>query len=161
MNYNGNDIDKLKDYISVLQSQVKKYRFDALTNLPGRKDFNESLEYHAKSNHYFALYLIDLNGLKEINDNHSYEAGDDFLKKVAKEINLMSGRVYRIGGDEFSLISYEDNPPSYPISTDDYCVGLSQFNESKNAKEYFKEAERMLKKEKMEYYKSRGLERRK
>lgn len=49
--------------------------------------------------------FIDLNGLKQINDTMSHEAGDRYLKSAAEEIRRMfSEHSYRIGGDEFVIL---------------------------------------------------------
>lgn len=52
--------------------------------------------------------LIDLNGLKKVNDEYGHEAGDFLIQKVAKNISkVFYGNIYRIGGDEFVVISTE------------------------------------------------------
>lgn len=49
---------------------------------------------------------IDLNGLKKINDEQGHEAGDSFIKTAASVIgNIFPEDSYRIGGDEFVIIS--------------------------------------------------------
>lgn len=49
---------------------------------------------------------LDVNGLKEMNDNFGHDAGDTLLKKCADIIkySFSSGNFYRIGGDEFVVI---------------------------------------------------------
>ncbi|MGL4751754.1 MAG: GGDEF domain-containing protein, partial [Aeromonadaceae bacterium] len=53
-------------------------------------------------------FLIDVNGLKEINDTRGHEAGDALLKTVAERLRYclqgMTGSLYRIGGDEFVIL---------------------------------------------------------
>ena len=49
---------------------------------------------------------FDINGLKEVNDNQGHEAGDKLVKNAAKGINsVFIGDTYRIGGDEFVVIT--------------------------------------------------------
>lgn len=50
---------------------------------------------------------VDLNGLKKTNDLKGHKAGDEIIKAVADCLNIVVspfGRVYRIGGDEFTCI---------------------------------------------------------
>jgi GGDEF domain-containing protein len=51
--------------------------------------------------------VIDLDGLKEINDRDGHEAGDDALRAAANALQGLvrrSDRAYRHGGDEFALV---------------------------------------------------------
>jgi diguanylate cyclase (GGDEF)-like protein/PAS domain S-box-containing protein len=55
----------------------------------------------------FAVALIDLDGLKEINDTHGHDAGDDALAATAAALRaaLRDGDlVARLGGDEFAIL---------------------------------------------------------
>ena len=52
-------------------------------------------------------FSIDINGLKEMNDNRGHLARDDLTREVAaiiRDILGKSGECYRIGGDEFAAI---------------------------------------------------------
>lgn len=53
--------------------------------------------------------MIDVNGLKSINDNEGHAAGDTYLltvaSRLAREARIAGGTVYRIGGDEFVMLS--------------------------------------------------------
>lgn len=52
------------------------------------------------------VVYLDVNGLKEINDNLGHDSGDELLKACAKIIqnSFEIGSYYRIGGDEFVII---------------------------------------------------------
>lgn len=54
----------------------------------------------------FALFVIDANGLKYINDNFGHEIGNELIIKVTQMIVEVFGEenVYRIGGDEFAVV---------------------------------------------------------
>jgi len=54
----------------------------------------------------FALFIIDLNGLKKINDTYGHDVGNDFIIATSKIIAEVFGkdRVFRVGGDEFAVI---------------------------------------------------------
>jgi GGDEF domain-containing protein len=56
-------------------------------------------------------HVVDLDGLKEINDGFGHAFGDDIIKDVARFLRMLAARdggvVARIGGDEFVVLSYE------------------------------------------------------
>ncbi|MCR5430921.1 MAG: GGDEF domain-containing protein [Lachnospiraceae bacterium] len=58
------------------------------------------------------IYIsLDINGLKEINDNHGHAAGDKLIKGAAECMEKSFGnesRLYRIGGDEFVALLFKD-----------------------------------------------------
>ncbi|MCU0568181.1 MAG: diguanylate cyclase [Oculatellaceae cyanobacterium Prado106] len=96
--------------------------FDALTNLPNRKSFQEKLEETldiAKTNDSLVgLLFIDLDGFKLVNDTYGHQMGDLLLKAVAQRLLRClrnSDMVARLGGDEFVAIL-----PNIP-SAQDIC----------------------------------------
>lgn len=54
----------------------------------------------------FSVFVIDVNGLKFVNDNYGHEIGNELIIKVTQMIEDVFGtdNVYRIGGDEFAVI---------------------------------------------------------
>lgn len=97
---------------------------DELTGLPNRRGFEESLsELLREMPGNFALFIVDLDGLKEVNDTESYLSGDSLLRYTADVLRqgvrhnredaerypdtVARGRlntVARTGGDEFPLL---------------------------------------------------------
>jgi diguanylate cyclase (GGDEF)-like protein len=84
---------------------------DALTGLGNRRHFDQRLrEELARAARYqtpLALLLIDVDGLKVINDRGGHEAGDLALRRVAEAIAKTARRTdaaARVGGDEFALL---------------------------------------------------------
>lgn len=80
---------------------------DPLTSLYNRFALFEQSKELLNSNSPFAVYLLDLNGFKQINDHYGHQAGDQVLTDVAERLqSLMDADCtpYRIGGDEFALI---------------------------------------------------------
>jgi diguanylate cyclase (GGDEF)-like protein len=70
-----------------------------------------------------AIFFLDLDGFKPVNDNLGHEAGDIMLKKIGYRLKGVSSKfikVYRIGGDEF-VICYTD----YSDEKDLYQMGES------------------------------------
>jgi diguanylate cyclase (GGDEF)-like protein len=84
---------------------------DALTHLPNRRNFDEYLnKVHAqaaRTKKQYALFYMDLDGFKLINDRFGHDAGDDALLATITRITAIlreSDFLARVGGDEFALI---------------------------------------------------------
>lgn len=86
---------------------------DALTGVYNRARFEEELARHtalARRHSYedeAAVFMIDLDGLKQVNDRGGHAAGDAYLKSVADTIGRrlrLSDVFARIGGDEFAVL---------------------------------------------------------
>jgi diguanylate cyclase (GGDEF)-like protein/PAS domain S-box-containing protein len=85
--------------------------FDHLTNLPNRAllfdRLNQECILATRSNSKVALLFADLDGFKQVNDDHGHQAGDQVLKEVARrwlETVRASDTVARLGGDEFAIV---------------------------------------------------------
>jgi len=85
-------------------------RHDALTNLPNRTLFREQLEQAqrlAKRSDQLAVFCLDLDHFKDINDSLGHPIGDALLKQVAHRLGECIGEndtVARLGGDEFAIV---------------------------------------------------------
>lgn len=78
---------------------------DDLTGVGNRRAFvthSQVLIRKAKPG-MLGLILLDVDGLKLLNDGCGHQAGDELLETVAKHIEP-SGKLYRIGGDEFAIL---------------------------------------------------------
>jgi GGDEF domain-containing protein len=104
------DYDRLIVSLCVLALRLDLLRYDAwhdpLTSLYDRRSFDRLLEMAiARSNRYgwpFTLVIIDLDGLKSLNDEKGHPAGDDALRTLAERFRrvLRAGdSAARIGGD--------------------------------------------------------------
>ena len=103
--------EDIKDIKKVQEALYYQATHDMLTGLPNRYTLRE-LFHREKSNAdtngiKIALFFIDINRFKDINDIHGHDFGDRVIKKTA-EILLSSLRntdtVVRFGGDEFVSI---------------------------------------------------------
>lgn len=85
---------------------------DTLTGLPNRTFFQVHQAKLVKDKVPHALLVFDLDNFKKINDSLGHQVGDDILCKIAKRI-IHIGRkqdsVYRLGGDEFSILVENTN----------------------------------------------------
>ncbi len=109
------DITEQKYIEDQLKAQTKLLNFqayhDALTKLPNRALFDDRLQQsisHAhRHNEKFALFFIDLDNFKQINDTLGHHYGDEVLKIVATRICECleeEDTLSRVGGDEFTLL---------------------------------------------------------
>lgn len=93
-----------------LQDLTRMTQHDTLTGLANRKHFSEVLDRTLKQKRRrgeLALFSIDLDGFKTINDTLGHPAGDALLQQVAgrlKAIMRQQDTVARLGGDEFAII---------------------------------------------------------
>lgn len=103
-----NDISSSKRYEAQLERQA---HYDALTNLPNRVLFRIRLEAalararRVKST--MALFFLDLDRFKTINDTLGHGVGDTLLQQVGLRLSeniRESDTVARLGGDEFALL---------------------------------------------------------
>lgn len=106
-----NSIQNMLSSLEKAHADVSKLAFfDQLTGLPNRfslyKDFLKRIEKEQAS---FSVLFFDLDGFKRINDLYGHNSGDEVLKQIGRRLNAKSlrkgSRLYRIGGDEFILIS--------------------------------------------------------
>ena len=125
-NFNGDEIGDLAKNFKHMISELNAYHtelnkqknalsyqasYDSLTHLPNRALFHDRLKqsiYKSSRNHEkFALFFIDLDKFKDVNDTYGHEYGDKLLVKVAKRLNSIireDDTLARLGGDEFIVI---------------------------------------------------------
>jgi len=89
-------------------------REDALTDLPNRRYFDETLDREVarceRSHQSFGLVMADLNGFKQVNDRLGHDAGDAVLIEVARRLREFARGgdfVARLGGDEFVILIHD------------------------------------------------------
>ena len=101
--------------LDLVETRVKRLEFDALVDpLTGvgnrralERDLERSLAQAVRHGHPLSVVMIDLDGLKAVNDRHGHDAGDQALKALAGSFveNLRLGDgFYRTGGDEFVAV---------------------------------------------------------
>lgn len=89
---------------------------DGLTGLYNWRGWDRLLkaeeERSRRHGHYSAIYIIDLDGLKEVNDQCGHAAGDELIKQAAQGLKgaiRSNDTLARLGGDEFGILSVEIN----------------------------------------------------
>lgn len=95
-----------------LQNQLLEMAYrDTLTGLGNRKAFLEQLKQALdeadRLQRPLALFYIDLDRFKEVNDRFGHDAGDELLRQIAERLRSRlraPDQLYRLGGDEFTLL---------------------------------------------------------
>lgn len=84
---------------------------DALSGLANRLLFSMRLDQElsrlGQSTSGIAVFFLDLDRFKEVNDTHGHQAGDELIKQVAQRLSALlhsTDTLSRFGGDEFAII---------------------------------------------------------
>jgi diguanylate cyclase (GGDEF)-like protein/PAS domain S-box-containing protein len=98
---------------------------DSLTGLYNRAYFEEELKRMNTPRYYpLNVIMIDVNGLKAVNDAFGHQQGDQLLKNLAQLLQTTSRKgdiLARLGGDEFAIIL----PNTSLSDTETFCQRLS------------------------------------
>ncbi|MGQ0559127.1 MAG: putative bifunctional diguanylate cyclase/phosphodiesterase [Sphingosinicella sp.] len=102
----GNDLTEQRRSAQEINRLAK---YDSLTGLPNRVLMRKTLDEALANKSYSgcALFLIDLDRFKNVNDTLGHPIGDALLKQVAQRLSSVigsSGQVGRLGGDEFKAV---------------------------------------------------------
>ncbi len=121
----GSPLRRVALFSDVTENKKKEERlwqqanFDLLTLLPNRRMFQDRLDVELKkvkrSGGKLAVFFLDLDRFKEVNDTLGHHMGDQLLREAARRILACvraSDTVARLGGDEFTVILTELDGPS-------------------------------------------------
>jgi len=107
---------------SISRSRERQSLHDALTNLPNRvllqQRLSASLDEVRREGTGLALFLLDLDRFKEVNDTLGHPAGDALLEVVARRLVgavRPEDTVARLGGDEFAVLLPDIEHPNDAI----------------------------------------------
>jgi diguanylate cyclase (GGDEF)-like protein len=95
---------------------------DPLTGLANRRRLEDDLDRlseHASSAAPVQVMICDLDGFKRLNDTLGHDAGDELLVRFAAHLRQAAGdrgSVYRLGGDEFCLLSDPGQDVARPVA---------------------------------------------
>lgn len=103
-----------------LNRQLVAISTDAMTGVSSRYAYEEVLKKLNTSQlpERFAVFSIDINGLKRANDMFGHKSGDDLICAAAdciKRVFAKSGVCYRTGGDEFIVLTEADRHQAYEL----------------------------------------------
>jgi diguanylate cyclase (GGDEF)-like protein/PAS domain S-box-containing protein len=116
--YSEKDIKLLEFVSSQVATAIERKRteekirylsfHDALTGLYNRAYFEEELERYNFPRYYpLSIMMVDINGLKVINDTFGHHKGGKLLQHFASLLNSISRKgdvIARLGGDEFAIL---------------------------------------------------------
>jgi diguanylate cyclase (GGDEF)-like protein len=110
----GEEVKNKKYTVQLMRQRKDMERlanFDTLTGLPNRLSFMDTLQAQLETALFQrtnpALFYIDLDGFKDVNDTYGHDLGDSLLKHVSKRIRSHLKEhdiVARLGGDEFVVL---------------------------------------------------------
>ncbi|QFJ56348.1 EAL domain-containing protein [Pseudobutyrivibrio xylanivorans] len=105
-----------REYVQKLEQVQNQANVDALTGIKNKNAYKEKEDIMnrriaEKRQTEFALSVLDVNNLKEINDTLGHKAGDKYICDACDIICQIFKRspVYRIGGDEFVVLSLDED----------------------------------------------------
>ena len=149
------------------------YSHDTLTGLLNRSLFETDLRT-LQSSEYDSMVCtyIDVVGLHEINNHLGHRSGDSMLCFIANAARkfFASSRIYRIGGDEFVILTPNQPPYSVWVSVDrmraflrekeyEISVGIQSTNDLHRLDDAINQAEAAMRQDKQAYYARNGQER--
>lgn len=165
-----------------INEQQVKLENDALTGTLSRFAYIDTINSYANCiPEGFAVFLIDINGLKIVNDSLGHEAGDELICGAAQCIENSigkNGKTFRIGGDEFvvftimtkeqtktALIDLKQTTQAWSgkkvnqLSVSVGCI-LAKDYEGFSIEDLVKEADKSMYQQKKAYYQATGRDRR-
>ena len=117
-----------------VQKQKSLAMTDGLTKLCNRSAFDIDLSEEVRSlsrsrSVQFVLAIIDLDGMKKVNDTLGHDEGDRLLRSFAdqlKKISRSQDHAYRLGGDEFALLFRNTSLEKETLLRERFKVAVSQ-----------------------------------
>ena len=158
-------IFELELQIIDLQKEVIKYKYDYLTGLKLRIDFEEELFDLFSNKADFYLIMVDINNLHNINRDYGYHEGDLVIKKVSRIIKkYFPSLSYRIGGDEFIILeeNLDFRHREFVKEIKRYCTisVIKKTKKCKSSDNLIKKADKVMIKIKTDLYNETNIDRR-
>ena len=110
---------RLRRKIILTKGQLEQMAlYDRVTSLPNRRFFeyelNKAIHRIKRENENAALFLIDVDDFKKVNDLCGHHTGDEVLRMIAKRLKQTvraDDVIARVGGDEFAAILFKVGSP--------------------------------------------------
>lgn len=114
------DVTTLQEHAEALAKQAESDPLTGVLNRLGlEKRFGEKGSSWLKKD--YAIFMIDIDWFKKVNDHYSHHTGDELLREIAKTLLKLSktdGMVVRLGGEEFLV--------AHPWKTDEHARRFGQ-----------------------------------
>ena len=183
-NFNDERTQKIKETLEVtsfiLTAEIANHQMvkqmqilsttDLLTGVMNRNSMNNRIIYNDDGSlpikTPYGLFFVDVNGLKTVNDTKGHLAGDELLKDVAVTLSeiFQDYEVYRVGGDEFLVITPEVSAEEFEkLETElrskaereghaHYAVGACHYSEVSSIRTAMQTADGRMYENKKAYY---------
>ena len=143
---------------------------DMLTGVQNRNAMNKKVDSIISGEEVIsentAVLFVDLNGLKQTNDNDGHANGDKLLKKAAAILkeSFPESDIYRAGGDEFMVLAYDisketldDTLEKLKVYQSDYqevsfALGYCYFDSTLDIRKAMSIADKRMYDDKQQYY---------
>ena len=119
---------EITDYSRTLKTEKDH---DGLTGLYNKGKFMELKRTLFRNQDAIAVFNMDVNNLKYMNDNFGHEAGDKLLRKAAESLKRIEARnvmPFRMGGDEFVVVAIHVTREEAEKIRQDWEDGLAALN---------------------------------
>lgn len=116
-----------KDELSFGDALLEKAYYDPLTGVFNRICLQEN-EKRLSAEKNIGISFFDINDLNSTNSNHGRKAGDDLLISFVAELKKIFSRslIFRVGGDEFVVISKKQKKETYLSKAEKFTNKLSK-----------------------------------
>lgn len=112
--------------------QEASFDYDLQTKVRNRVSFEHEMRALEQRLHPLALFVFDVNNLKQTNDAWGHQEGDALLANVADlltRVFAQKGKVFRVGGDEFCVLVETQEPTNCLILLQRFKAAVAQTNE--------------------------------
>ncbi|MBQ1535950.1 MAG: GGDEF domain-containing protein, partial [Ruminococcus sp.] len=115
------------DFRAALGNAMDMANKDALTKVKNKHAYSHAVaemdeDIAGRRSKEFAIAVLDINGLKNINDTRGHRVGDEYIKSCCRIIctTFKHSPVFRIGGDEFAVILTGEDYENRQILSDSF-----------------------------------------
>lgn len=118
----------INDYSRILKNEKEH---DGLTGLFNKGKFMAMKQSVFQDQDSIAIFNMDVNNLKHMNDTYGHEAGDHLIKKAADSLHRIEARdvmAFRMGGDEFLVVALHMTRDEADRLLRDWENGLAELN---------------------------------
>lgn len=142
--FTTSDVTRVK---YLLQTNEDLSLHDALTKLPNRQYFWQTLDQTIASGTPFYVIYLDINNFKSINELYGHLTGDQLLTQVANRLKTIVPKndfLARIGADEFAVVHFAKNIDGKPDSKEylNETIELTKVLRDASNEPYFTNKER-------------------
>lgn len=126
-------VEHLQQYISYINGLAYRDPMTGVKNKTAYQEAERQMEDRMRTGlPEFAVVVLDINGLKHVNDTYGHDFGDMLIVDACRLIckTFKRSPVYRIGGDEFAVILENGDLESYPALLEHFERDMAEHNET-------------------------------